>query len=142
MNVSVKRIDNTLPLPEYHTPGSVAFDLYVRKDVTVPASGFIMAPTNYIIAIPEGYALVVAARSSSAKKKGLTMRNAIGIIDQDYRGDEDEIHVLLQNLTGSDIHIPKGERVAQAMFVRVDIASFTEVEKMAETNRGGFGSTG
>lgn len=142
MDVRIKRVDKSFPLPEYKTAGAVAFDLYLREDVTIEAADFAMSPTNLIIDIPEGYALVIAARSSSAKKKGLNMRNGIGIIDQDYCGEQDEIHILIQNLTDKDISIPAGERVAQAMFVRVDTARFIEVEKMADTNRGGFGSTG
>jgi len=142
MHVQIKRIDTTLPLPEYHTPGSVAFDLYVREAASIPAHEFKMLPTNLIIKTPPGYMLMLSARSSSAKKKGLNMRNGIGIIDQDYSGNEDEIHLLVQNLTDTEKHIERGERIAQGTFVKIETAEWQEVEAMDETSRGGFGSTG
>ena len=142
MDIKIKRIDTTLPMPEYKTPGSVAFDLYTRIDAEVPAHGFVMVPTNFVIATPPGYMLMLAARSSSAKKKGITMRNGVGVIDQDYAGEDDEIHILLQNLTDEPVHVERGERLAQGMFVKIETASWNEVTQMNETSRGGFGSTG
>ncbi len=142
MNVSIKRIDTTLPLPEYKTPGSVAFDLYTRIDAEIPPHGFVIVPTNLVVATPPGYMLMLAARSSSAKKKGLTMRNGVGIIDQDYAGEEDEIHLMLQNLTDTPVHVERGERLAQGMFVKIETAQWEETQTMDETSRGGFGSTG
>jgi dUTP pyrophosphatase len=142
MQVRIKRIDQTLPLPEYQTDGSVAFDIYSRIDAEIPAHDFVALPTNLIIETPPGYMLMLATRSSSAKKKGLNMRNGIGIIDRDYSGDEDEIHILTQNLTDSPIHISRGERLAQGVFVRVDIAKWDEIDEMDRDSRGGFGSTG
>jgi len=142
MNVSIKRVDTSLPLPEYKTPGSVAFDLYTRVDADVPPHGYTLVPTNVVIATPPGYMLMLAARSSSAKNKGLNMRNGVGIIDQDYSGEEDEVHIMLQNLTDTPVHVEKGERLAQGMFVKIETATWTETDSMKETNRGGFGSTG
>ena len=141
MQVKIKRIDKSLPLPEYHTTGAVAFDFYTREETTIEPQGFQMLPTNLIIETPKNYALVIAARSSSAKKKGLSMRNGIGVIDQDYCGEGDEIHLLIQNLTDSAVKIEKGERLAQGMFVRIDNAKWEEVDSMTNDNRGGFGST-
>ncbi|MBU0596870.1 dUTP diphosphatase [Patescibacteria group bacterium] len=142
MQVKIKRIDKSLPLPEYQTKGSVAFDFYTRKETTIESHGFKMLPTNLIIETPPGYALVIAARSSSAKKKGLNMRNGIGVIDQDYCGEGDEIHLLIQNLTDSAVQIEKGERLAQGIFVHIDTADWNEVDNMESDDRGGFGSTG
>ena len=62
MQVKIKRIDNTLPLPEYKTSGSVAFDLYTRIDAEVPPHGFVMIPTNFVIATPPGYMLMLVQR--------------------------------------------------------------------------------
>jgi len=142
MNIRIKRLDNTLPLPSYQTDGAVAFDLYTREAATIPPHDFKMLPTNLIIATPPGYALVLAARSSSAKKKGLTMRNSIGIIDQDYAGEADEIHIMVQNLTDVPVDVERGERLAQGMFLHIEKPVFEEVDSMEQTNRGGFGSTG
>lgn len=142
MQIKIKRIDKTLPLPMYHTNGSVAFDLYSRVDDNIMARETKLLPANFIIKIPEGYMLLVAARSSLAKKKGLKMANGVGIIDQDYSGEDDEIHLLLHNYSNQDVKIEKGERLAQAVFVRVGKAELEEVEKMDSESRGGFGSTG
>ncbi len=142
MEIKVKRIDDTLPLPEYQTPGSVAFDIYTREEATIPPHEFKMLPTNLIIETPKNYMLMLSARSSSAKKKGLNMRNGVGIIDQDYCGEKDEIHILVQNLTDESVNVERGERLAQGMFVRVDTATWHEVDTMSEMSRGGFGSTG
>lgn len=142
MKIQIKRIDKTLPLPEYHTTGSVAFDLYSRVDDEIKAGETKLLPANFIIKIPENYMLLVAARSSLAKRKSLKMANGVGIIDQDYCGEEDEIHLLVHNYSNEDVRIERGERLAQAMFVRIDKAELEEVENMEENSRGGFGSTG
>lgn len=142
MKIKIKRIDVTLPLPEYHTGGAVAFDLYSRIDETIPAQKTILLPANFIIKIPEGYMLLLAARSSLAKKKGLKMANGVGIIDQDYCGEEDELHLLLHNYTDQDVPIARGERLAQGIFVKIEKGEWEEVNTMNETSRGGFGTTG
>lgn len=142
MQVNIKRIDPSLPLPEYHTAGSVAFDIYTREDAIVEPHSFALVPGNFIIETPPGHMLIIAARSSSAKKKGLSMRNGIGIIDQDYCGNGDEIHIMLQNLTSEPVSISRGERLAQGVFVKIEKAEWREVNEMAKNNRGGFGSTG
>lgn len=142
MQIKIKRIDNTLPLPEYHTPGSVAFDLYSRVDIVVAAGETAMFPANFIIETPPGYMLMVAARSSLAKKKGLKLANGIGVIDQDYCGENDEINLLVHNYTNQDVKIEKGERLAQGIFVKIDKAEWEEVNKINDKSRGGFGSTG
>jgi len=142
MNVKIKRIDPSLPLPQYHTDGAVAFDLYARIETKIKPYQFEMIATNFVIETPPGYMLMLAARSSSAKKKGLNMRNGVGIIDQDYCGNEDELYVLIQNLTDTEVTIEKEERIAQAIFVQIAKPSFTEVDTMHHTSRGGFGSTG
>ncbi len=142
MELRIKRIDTTLPLPAYQTPGAVAFDLYTRIEATIPPREFLLLPANIVVEIPQGYALIIAARSSSAKKKGLSMRNGIAVIDQDYCGDADEIYLLVQNLTDEAVRIEKGERIAQALLVRADQATLVEVESMNKKNRGGFGTTG
>lgn len=131
-----------MPLPEYHTEGSVAFDIYTREETTIEPHSFAVVPGNFILETPPGHMLVIAARSSSAKKKGLSMRNGIGIIDQDYCGNEDEIHIMLQNLTSDPVSVSRGERLAQGVFVKIEKADWQEVDSMAKTNRGGFGSTG
>ncbi len=140
MKIKIKRIDKSLPLPEYHTKGSVAFDVYSRIDITVPAGKVERIPTNLIIEIPKGYMAQIKGRSSTPKKKGLWVD--VGYIDQDYCGENDEILLQVLNFTNEDVKVEKGERLGQIAFVRIDNVSFEEVVKMKDTSRGGFGSTG
>ncbi len=140
MKVKIKRIDKSLPLPEYHTPGAVAFDLYSRIDMTILPQAIEKMPTNIIVAIPSGYVLEIKDRSSAMQKKGLLC--TVGYIDQDYCGDEDEILLQVYNITNNPVKIEKGERVGQAVFIKIDTAEWEETDKMADKSRGGFGTTG
>lgn len=142
MRIKIKRIDTSLPLPQYQTDGSVAFDLYSRENMIVPAKTFAWVPSNLIIETPPGYALIIAARSSLAKKRGLLPTNGIGVIDNDYCGPEDEIRISVYNFTDKDTNIEKGERIAQGMFMQMDKNEWEEVEIIKTKSRGGFGSTG
>lgn len=142
MKVRITRIDKTLPLPKHETPGSVAFDIYARVETTIPAGEFGVVPGNLIVETPPGYMMMLAARSSTAYKKGMTMRNGVGIFDQDFCGPEDEMKMMLQNLTDKDITVERGERLGQAIFVRIEQAEWEEVDNMQNNNRGGLGSTG
>ena len=143
MKVKIKRVDKTLPLPEYKTEGAAAFDLYTREDLTIPAQGWGLAPSNIIMEIPKGQGLIISARSSLAKNyPGLIPANGIGLIDSDYRGDSDEIKISLYNFTNQDIFIKKGDRIAQALLMKYERYEWDEVEQMTSEDRGGFGSTG
>lgn len=142
MNVRIKRIDTSLPLPEYQTKGAVAFDMYSRIPETLEPGETKLVPTNLIIKTPPGYMLMLAARSSLAKKKGLKMANSIGIIDQDYCGDKDELLLCLHNYSASPVTLEPGERLAQGTFVPIQRAQWQEVESMDHSSRGGFGTTG
>jgi dUTP pyrophosphatase len=142
MQVKIKRIDTSLPLPEYQTSGAVAFDLSSRIDMAIAPKTIALIPTNLIIETPVGYMLTVVTRSSTPKKKGLLVPHGIGIIDQDYHGPKDEIMLQVYNFTDQEVIIARGERVGQAAFVRVDRGEWQEVSEIKETSRGGFGSTG
>ena len=141
MKVKIKRIDNELPLPQYQTSGAVAFDLYAREDSEIGAGETKAVPANVIVCAPEGYMFMIAARSSLAKKKGLMLSNSVGIIDRDYCGPEDEVHVLLYNFKNQPCQIKRGERLAQGIFVKIDKAEWDEVDEMDQPTRGGIGST-
>lgn len=142
MKVKIKRIDTSLPLPEYQTSGAVAFDLSSRIDMTIQPKTLTFIPTNLIIEIPEGYMLMIANRSSTPKKKGLILRNGVGIIDQDYHGEKDELMMQVYNFIDQEVNVVKGERIGQAVFVRIDKSEWEEVNEMSADSRGGFGSTG
>lgn len=142
MKVKIKRIDQSLPLPVYETDGSVGFDIIARVDSEIEARSIGMIPANLIVEVPKGYMLVVASRSSTPIKKGLTPPHGFGIIDHDYCGPEDEIKVLAYNFTDAVVEIKRGEKIAQGVFVRIDKFDWEEVEAMDKASRGGFGSTG
>lgn len=139
--VRLKRIDKTLPIPEYKTKGSIGFDLYSRLDITIHPGQIERVPANVVVETPPGYLLMLASRSSTPTKKGLTKPHGVGIIDQDYSGDSDELLIQLYNFTDQPATIERGERIAQAVFIKADRLTFQEVDKMDNNDRGGFGST-
>jgi len=143
MDVSIKRIDKSLPLPEYKTKGAAGFDLYARNTMNVPPQGWALIPSNLIVKIPENHGLVISARSSLAKNyRGLFLANGIGLIDSDYCGPNDEILISLYNFTNNTITVKRGDRIAQAFVVHIPKCNLQEFEEIADGSRGGFGSTG
>ncbi len=142
MQVSIKRIDASLPLPQYHSAGAVGFDLVTRVTTMIEPGTIALVPGNVIVRVPEGYALLILPRSSLPRKKGLVCPHSIGVIDQDYHGPKDEILVQVQNITDQPVTVERGERIAQGMFVRVERAEWEEVDDHGVQSRGGFGSTG
>jgi len=142
MNVSIQRIDPTLPLPQYHSAGAAAFDFLARENTTIAPGAIGLVPGNVIVKVPIGYALLVLPRSSMPKKKGLICPHSLGLIDHDYHGEKDEIFVQVQNVTESPVTVERGERIAQGLFVKIEKAELTEVDSHGAATRGGFGSTG
>lgn len=141
MKVKIKRLDNTLPLPKYETSGSVGFDILAREDVVVEAKNIGLIPANIVVEVPKNYMLIVASRSSTPKKKGLLTPHGIGIIDHDYCGPKDEIHIQVYNFLERSVTVKRGEKIAQGVFVHIDKFDWEEVENINDRNRGGFGST-
>lgn len=142
MQVHIRRIDPLLPLPRYATAGAVGFDLITRVTTKIPPGQIGLVPGNVVVKVPEGCALLIIPRSSLPRKKALVCPHSIGVIDQDYHGPEDEILVQVQNIGTEDVFVERGERIAQGLLVRVEVAEWTEVEALATESRGGFGSTG
>ncbi len=142
MQVHVQRIDNTLPLPRYETGGAVAFDVITRVTTTIAPGETVLIPGNVIVRVPEGYALILAPRSSLPRKKGLEFPHSIGIIDCDFHGENDELLVQAKNVTSENVIVERGERIAQGLFVKVDRAEWVEVDSHGAETRGGFGTTG
>ncbi len=140
--VKIVRVDKTLPIPEYQTEGAVAFDLYAREDVTIAPKEIARIPGNIIIQTPPGFMLLVAPRSGTPRKYGLSIPQGVGIVDQDYCGPNDEIMLQLYNFTDEPVTIHRGTRLAQAVLVKIALAEFEEVSKITPRSRGGFGSTG
>jgi len=143
MNLKIKQIDTNLPKPEYQTKGAVAFDLYARVTTIVVPFTPTIVPLNVVIETPPDHFLLLVARSSLPLKKKLMVANGIGVIDQDYCGETDEIGLQVLNFTQADITVEKGERIAQALLVKISkVVEFEHVDKMSDESRGGFGSTG
>lgn len=142
MDVRIQRIDKSLPLPVYETKGSVGFDILARANMTIEAGKIELIPSNIIVEVPNGYMLVVASRSSTPRKKGLTPPHGFGIIDHDYCGPEDEVKIQVYNFSDQAVTIERGEKIAQGVFVRVDKFDWLEVDSIRDESRGGFGSTG
>jgi|SRR3989338_586905 len=141
MKIRIKRIDKSLPLPEYKTAGAAAFDLYAREDAIVAPKSLVRIPGNFIIETPPGYALILASRSSTPKR-GLHIPHGIGVIDRDYCGDNDELSLQFYNHSDEPVEIKRGERIAQGMFVQIaKTTEWQETDTMGDS-RGGFGSTG
>lgn len=141
MKVRIKRVDKSIPLPKYETDGSVGFDLICRESVLIAPKEIVLIPANVIVETPPGYMLMICMRSSTPRKTGLMMAQSVGIIDNDYCGEEDELKIQAYNFTDEPVTIERGSRIAQGVFVRVDTADWNEVEQMSASSRGGFGST-
>lgn len=143
MKVLVQRLPHAegLPLPAYATEGAAGMDLLAARAMEIPPGGRALVPTGLAVAIPEGFEMQVRPRSGLALKHGVTVLNAPGTVDSDYRG---EVGVILLNTAAEPFVIARGERIAQAVFAPVTRATWEEVVVLPETQRGtgGFGSTG
>lgn len=140
--------DTAVPLPEYQTEGAAGADLRANLRVEQRKEGLVLlpmarslVPTGLRMAIAEGHEVQVRPRSGLALKHGVTLVNAPGTIDSDYRG---EVGVIMINLGAEPYTIAHGERIAQIVVSPVARAVFAEVSDLDETLRGvgGFGSTG
>ena len=130
-------------IPTYETKGSAGMDLRanLEESIILKPLDRVIVKTGLFIALPVGFEAQVRPRSGLAAKKGITVLNAPGTIDSDYRG---EIGVILVNISNEEFHIKDGERIAQLVIAKHERITWTEVEKLSETERntGGFGSTG
>ena len=131
------------PLPAYETEASAGLDVRANIDAPIELKPLerALVKTGLFMEIPEGYECQVRPRSGLALKNGITVLNAPGTIDADYRG---EVGVILINLSNETFVIEDGERIAQLVFAKVKQAKWKQVEILTETDRGagGFGSTG
>lgn len=130
-------------LPAYETSASAGLDLraFIPESITLLPLERKLIKTGLFLEIPEGYEAQVRPRSGLALKNGITVLNAPGTIDADYRG---EIGVILVNISQDNFEINSGDRIAQMVFAKVKQAKWILAEELSETERGegGFGSTG
>ena len=143
ISVDIQRLENGmgLPLPAYETSGSAGLDLRAANDFILKPGARCLMPTGIAIALPEGYEAQVRPRSGLAVKQGVTVLNAPGTIDCDYRG---EVKVPLINHGEQDFVITRGDRIAQMVIAPVTRISWEIVAELGTTARGGggFGSSG
>ncbi len=145
MEVPVLRLSNAagLPLPEHATPASAGVDLLaaVGETITLAPGGRALIPTGIAVALPAGFEAQVRPRSGLAAKNGVTVLNAPGTIDADYRG---EIGVVLVNFGQEPFAVERGMRIAQMVVAPVSALVWNETGDLGGTDRGsgGFGSTG
>jgi dUTP pyrophosphatase len=128
-------------VPARETHGSAGFDLAASADITIAPQQIVLVPTGLIIRVPDGYFLGIFARSSTPLKRGLVVPNGVGIVDSDYSGPDDEIKIQVYNITSEPVHLKKGDRIAQGIFLQFAAPEWEEGEPTEKT-RGGFGSTG
>ena len=130
-------------LPHYETKASAGMDLRanIGEPVTLRPLERAIIPTGLYLELPMGFEAQVRPRSGLAARKGITVLNAPGTIDADYRG---EVGVILVNLSNEDFTLEDGERIAQMVIARHERAEWIEAKVLSETTRGegGFGSTG
>lgn len=132
-----------MDLPGYATAFSAGMDVRAAVDapVVIAPMGRVIVPTGLFLEIPAGYEVQVRPRSGLAAKKGITVLNAPGTVDADYRG---EVCVILVNLSDEPFTVERGERIAQLVLARHEVIEWEQVEDLAVSDRGagGFGSTG
>ena len=139
ISIALKRLDHgrDLPLPSYASAGAAGMDLCAavpEEDPLLLAPGArAIVPTGLAMAIPEGFEAQIRPRSGLAAKQGITLLNAPGTIDCDYRG---EVGVILINLGHELVQITRGMRIAQMVIAPVTTARFQEVTDLTETRRG------
>ena len=143
IDIQLMRLPNGegLPVPAYATAHAAGMDVVSAEEIILNPGDRHPVATGFALAIPEGYEIQVRPRSGLALKHGITLPNAPGTIDADYRG---ELKVLLINHGADPFPIKRGDRIAQLIVAPVQLASFVEVDMLDDTVRGvgGFGSTG
>lgn len=143
VSVAYIRLDPLAKEPLYAGAGAAGADLFARtpESIAIPPGERAKVPTGLAIELPEGYEAQVRPRSGLAFKHGITVLNAPGTIDSDYRG---ELAVLLVNLGGEPFTVKDGDRIAQLVVAPVSRAVFHVRSELSDTERGsgGFGSTG
>jgi dUTP pyrophosphatase len=145
MKVLIQRLPHAqdLPLPAYATPGSAGLDLLaaIQEDIDINPGGRAGIPCGIAIALPEGYEAQVRPRSGLALNHGITLLNAPGTIDSDYRG---EIKAILVNHGDAPFRVTHAMKIAQMVIAPVTQVTFEEATELSKTVRaaGGFGSTG
>ncbi|MBI2146978.1 dUTP diphosphatase [Candidatus Woesearchaeota archaeon] len=141
LQVRICKVDKDLPTPHYARKGDAGMDLYAAESTVLQPGEFKLVSTGIKVAVPEGYEMHVRARSGLAAKHGIGLMNGIGTIDSGYRGI---VGVILFNFGKAPLDIQRGDRIAQAVFNKIETAQLHDVSELDATDRGegGFGHTG
>lgn len=142
VNIGIEQEMYSMPIPEYQTLESAGFDLCASKSVVIKPKTHELIHTGIHLEIPFGYHVEIRSRSGLAAKHGVFVLNSPGTVDSDYTG---EICVILFNMGDESFSIEKGDRIAQGVLMKHEIAVFVKehkVSKKTERGSGGFGSTG
>lgn len=143
MEIKLKFLDDNRPKrsPVYATNGAAGMDFFSDKDYRLEPGSITLVKTNIAMAIPEGYELQIRSRSGLALKHGVFVLNAPGTIDSDYRG---EIGIIVCNVGPQEYKVNQGDRIAQGVLAKHEVANIQIVEEIGDTDRSsnGFGSTG
>ena len=142
VRIPVKRLDEALDMPAYAYVGDAGLDLRAAEDAVLAPFERKLVSCGIAIAIPQGYAGFVLPRSGLAAKHGISIVNAPGLIDSNYRG---EIKAILVNLDAHNVfEIANGDRIAQLVILETPVVELEEADELSETERGagGFGSSG
>lgn len=135
--VLLRRLDDSLPVPEQAHPGDAGVDLYARQDVELGPGERALVPTGIALALPDGYAAFVHPRSGLAARHGVTTLNGPGTVDAGYRG---EIQVNLINTDpGATFSVSRGDRIAQLIVQPVSPIHFVQVQRLPGSDRGASG---
>ncbi|ABO49037.1 deoxyuridine 5'-triphosphate nucleotidohydrolase [Desulforamulus reducens MI-1] len=139
--VKIKKIHENAEIPKKATSESAGFDLHTIESFTIYPGEHKSVRTGLVFELPPSYAMLVYPRSGNAKKHGITLSNAVGVVDSDYRG---EVMVLLYNTGDHEVSFQVGDRIAQAIIHALPDIELIECEELSDTKRGkgGFGSTG
>lgn len=141
MKIKIKKLDSNAIIPKYQTEEAAGFDLHSVESFTLKPRERKAVKTGLAMEIDKGYELQVRGRSGLALKHGISLVNAPGTVDSDYRG---EIMAILINHGNDDFQVSIGDRIAQAVLKEVIQAKIIEVDELGDSDRGagGFGSTG
>jgi dUTP pyrophosphatase len=142
MRLKIRRLDSTVSLPGYGTAEAAGFDLRAAHEVTIAPGQVALVRTGLVIEVPSGYFLGIFARSSTPLKRGLMVANGVGVVDPDYSGPSDEILIAVLNFTRSDVHVARGDRLAQGIVLPAPRVTWDEASELRDAARGGFGATG
>jgi len=143
VSVKIQKIHPRILLPQYESEGAAGMDIraFLDSDAVIPSLGRAKIPTGLKIQLPAGFEAQLRPRSGLAANYGVTLLNSPGTVDSDYRG---EIEIILVNLSGNEVIIKDGQRIAQLIIAPVCRAGIIHADALDETMRGssGFGSTG